>query len=206
MDKKIKINHISFATILGTTGQFRVWNYNDEAGFSQVLHLETPNSMISGSESGSLVVTGGLNFPYFVQNEPKFSTRYARCRFESSQKASYINRIAYCSVVVWYRSCRLSRLCSCPSTTTTAPKKNRWSICCRKAYPCSSRTRTPTDRSATIRTCRATGKQIIVPRLDFRQREFAKYYTTRWTFQVQYSRARNTLEKPVSRRRGFRFD
>lgn len=75
MDKKIKINHISFATILGTTGQFRVWNYNDEAGFSQVLHLETPSSMISGSESGSLVVTGGLNFPFFVQNEPKFSTR-----------------------------------------------------------------------------------------------------------------------------------
>ncbi|VVC44077.1 Hypothetical protein CINCED_3A018912 [Cinara cedri] len=74
MDKKIKINHIGFATILGTTGQFRVWNYNDEAGFSQVLHLETPNSMISGSESGTLVVTGGLNFPFFVQNEPKFST------------------------------------------------------------------------------------------------------------------------------------
>ncbi|XP_050057671.1 C3 and PZP-like alpha-2-macroglobulin domain-containing protein 8 isoform X1 [Aphis gossypii] len=74
MDKKIKINHIGFATILGTTGQFRVWNYNDEAGFSQVLHLETPNTMISGSESGSLVVTGGLNFPFFVQNEPKFST------------------------------------------------------------------------------------------------------------------------------------
>ncbi|KAL4132214.1 hypothetical protein QTP88_009415 [Uroleucon formosanum] len=74
MDKKIKINHIGFATILGTTGQFRVWNYNDEAGFSQVLHLETPNTMISGSESGTLVVTGGLNFPFFVQNEPKFST------------------------------------------------------------------------------------------------------------------------------------
>lgn len=75
MDKKIKINHIGFATILGTTGQFRVWNYNDEAGFSQVLHLETPNSMISGTESGTLVVTGGLNFPFFVQNEPKFSIR-----------------------------------------------------------------------------------------------------------------------------------
>ncbi|XP_025408407.1 C3 and PZP-like alpha-2-macroglobulin domain-containing protein 8 [Sipha flava] len=74
MDKKIKINHIGFATILGTTGQFRVWNYNDEAGFSQVLHLETPNSLITGSESGTLVVTGGLNFPFFVQNEPKFST------------------------------------------------------------------------------------------------------------------------------------
>lgn len=77
MDKKIKINHIGFATILGTTGQFRVWNYNDEAGFSQVLHLETPDSMISGSESGTLVVTGGLNFPFYVQTEPKFSTRYA---------------------------------------------------------------------------------------------------------------------------------
>lgn len=74
MDKKIKINHIGFATVLGTTGQFRVWNYNDEAGFSQVLHLETPDSMISGSESGTLVVTGGLNFPFFVQKQPKFST------------------------------------------------------------------------------------------------------------------------------------
>jgi len=81
MDKKIKINHIGFATILGTTGQFRVWNYNDEAGFSQVLHLETPISMISGSESGTLVVTGGLNFPFFVHSEPKFSSRYARPLF-----------------------------------------------------------------------------------------------------------------------------
>ncbi|XP_050431639.1 C3 and PZP-like alpha-2-macroglobulin domain-containing protein 8 [Adelges cooleyi] len=74
MDKKIKVNHIGFATVVGTTGQFRVWNYNNEAGFSQVLHLETPNSVISGSETGTLVVTGGLNFPFFVQNQPKLST------------------------------------------------------------------------------------------------------------------------------------
>ncbi|XP_050540896.1 C3 and PZP-like alpha-2-macroglobulin domain-containing protein 8 [Daktulosphaira vitifoliae] len=74
MDKKIKINHIGFATIVGTTGQFRVWNYNNEAGFSQVLHLDTSNSVISGTDSGTLVITGGLNFPYFVQNDPKLST------------------------------------------------------------------------------------------------------------------------------------
>lgn len=90
MDKKIKINHIGFATILGTTGQFRVWNYNDEAGFSQVLHLETPNTMISGSESGTLVVTGGLNFPFFVQNEPKFSTRYTKIQNIFYEQCIYV--------------------------------------------------------------------------------------------------------------------
>lgn len=41
----------------------RIWNYNDEAGFSQVLHLDIPRSVVPGSESGSLLVTGGLALP-----------------------------------------------------------------------------------------------------------------------------------------------
>lgn len=96
MDKKIKINHIGFATVLGTTGQFRVWNYNDEAGFSQVLHLETPDSMISGSESGTLVVTGGLNFPFFVQKQPKFSTGYVN--MQSCPSVRHFTRESFPSV------------------------------------------------------------------------------------------------------------
>lgn len=40
-----------------------MWNYNDESGFSQVLHLDTPKSLVPGSESGELLVVGGLALP-----------------------------------------------------------------------------------------------------------------------------------------------
>lgn len=46
-----------------TTSFLRVWNYNDESGFSQVLHLDTPKSLVPGSESGQLLVVGGLALP-----------------------------------------------------------------------------------------------------------------------------------------------
>lgn len=38
----------------------RIWNFNEEAGFSQVLHLDTPRSVVPGSEYGELLVAGGL--------------------------------------------------------------------------------------------------------------------------------------------------
>lgn len=40
-----------------------MWNYNDEAGFSQVLHLDVPRSGVPGSENGLLVISGGLALP-----------------------------------------------------------------------------------------------------------------------------------------------
>lgn len=39
---------------------YRIWNFNEEAGFSQVLHLDTPKSVVPGSEYGELIVAGGL--------------------------------------------------------------------------------------------------------------------------------------------------
>jgi hypothetical protein len=41
----------------------RIWNFNEEAGFSQVLHLDTPKSVVPGSEWGKLLVAGGLALP-----------------------------------------------------------------------------------------------------------------------------------------------
>ncbi|KAL1132693.1 hypothetical protein AAG570_010645, partial [Ranatra chinensis] len=63
MDKKMKITYLGFATTWGHTAEFRIWNYNDEAGFSQVLHLDVPRSVLPGSEAGTLLVAGGLALP-----------------------------------------------------------------------------------------------------------------------------------------------
>ena len=41
----------------------RVWNFNDEAGYSQVLHLDVPRSVVPGSEKGTLLVAGGMALP-----------------------------------------------------------------------------------------------------------------------------------------------
>lgn len=41
----------------------RVWNFNDEAGYSQVLHLDVPRSVVPGSERGTLLVAGGMALP-----------------------------------------------------------------------------------------------------------------------------------------------
>ncbi|KAK9504309.1 hypothetical protein O3M35_010674 [Rhynocoris fuscipes] len=64
MDKKMKINFIGLATAWGQSAEFRIWNYNDEAGFSQVIHLDIPKSVLPGSETGTLLVAGGLYLPY----------------------------------------------------------------------------------------------------------------------------------------------
>ncbi|XP_044258121.1 C3 and PZP-like alpha-2-macroglobulin domain-containing protein 8 [Tribolium madens] len=63
MDKKIKIQQVGFASSWGSSAEFRIWNFNEEAGFSQVLHLDTPKSVVPGSEWGKLLVTGGLALP-----------------------------------------------------------------------------------------------------------------------------------------------
>jgi hypothetical protein len=47
-----------------------VWNYNDEAGFSQVLHLDVPHSVVPGSEQGTLLIAGGLALPVSSHSHP----------------------------------------------------------------------------------------------------------------------------------------
>ncbi|XP_073972114.1 C3 and PZP-like alpha-2-macroglobulin domain-containing protein 8 isoform X4 [Rhodnius prolixus] len=64
IDKKMKVNFIGLATAWGQSAEFRIWNYNDEAGFSQVIHLDIPRSVLPGSETGTLLVAGGLYLPY----------------------------------------------------------------------------------------------------------------------------------------------
>nr|CAD7573234.1 unnamed protein product [Timema californicum] len=63
IDKKMKIQHLGFASGWGLTAEFRVWRYNNEAGFSQVLHLNVPRSVVPGTEQGTLTVSGGLSLP-----------------------------------------------------------------------------------------------------------------------------------------------
>ncbi|XP_069675584.1 C3 and PZP-like alpha-2-macroglobulin domain-containing protein 8 isoform X2 [Periplaneta americana] len=68
MDKKLKVQHIGFASGWGHMAEFRIWNYNDEAGFSQVLHLDVPRSVVPGSEQGTLLIAGGLALPVSTQS------------------------------------------------------------------------------------------------------------------------------------------
>ncbi|XP_054281127.1 C3 and PZP-like alpha-2-macroglobulin domain-containing protein 8 [Macrosteles quadrilineatus] len=60
MNKKTKVAFVGFTTSWRKKADFRIWNYNEEAGFSQVLHLDVPHSVLPGSESGTLLVNGGL--------------------------------------------------------------------------------------------------------------------------------------------------
>ncbi|KAK9879289.1 hypothetical protein WA026_004140 [Henosepilachna vigintioctopunctata] len=62
MDKRIRVQHLGFASSWGNLAEFRIWNFNDEAGFSQVLHLDTPSLVLPGTEWGQLTVAGGLAF------------------------------------------------------------------------------------------------------------------------------------------------
>ncbi|KAF6206075.1 hypothetical protein GE061_017300 [Apolygus lucorum] len=66
MDKTMKIEFIGFATTWGQPAEFRIWNFNDEAGYSQVIHLDIPHSLLPGSETGTLLVAGGLHLPYLA--------------------------------------------------------------------------------------------------------------------------------------------
>lgn len=70
-------------------------------------------------------------------------------------------RVVFLHIVislVWCRSSPRLRRCSCPSTTTTARRRNRWWTCYRKAYRYCCRTKMPTGRLETTRTCRVIGK------------------------------------------------
>lgn len=58
--------------------KFRIWNYNDEAGFSQVLHLDVPHSLLPGSETGDLLVTGGLYLAGLPADSPHALSEYSR--------------------------------------------------------------------------------------------------------------------------------
>lgn len=58
---------------------YRIWNYNDEAGFSQVLHLDVPRSVLPGSEAGILLVNGGLSLTSVLQRGPQSMAEYSRC-------------------------------------------------------------------------------------------------------------------------------
>lgn len=44
---------------------FRIWNFNEEAGFSQVLELGLPHGVVPGSTSGTLLISGGLHLPLY---------------------------------------------------------------------------------------------------------------------------------------------
>ncbi|KAF4520241.1 hypothetical protein B566_EDAN009966, partial [Ephemera danica] len=57
------VAHVGFASAWGTPAQFRVWNYNEEAGFSQVLHMDMPPALVPGTEQGMLLEdeAGGLH-------------------------------------------------------------------------------------------------------------------------------------------------
>lgn len=46
---------------------FRIWNFNEEAGFSQVLELGLPHGVVPGSATGTLLVSGGLHLPLYSQ-------------------------------------------------------------------------------------------------------------------------------------------
>jgi hypothetical protein len=41
---------------------FRVWSYNEEAGFSQVLHMDVPANLVPGTEQGLLLIAGKFYF------------------------------------------------------------------------------------------------------------------------------------------------
>ncbi|XP_046392318.1 C3 and PZP-like alpha-2-macroglobulin domain-containing protein 8 [Ischnura elegans] len=62
-DPSHRVRQLGFASDWGLPAEFRVWNFNDEAGFSQVLHLDVPKSVVPGTEQGSLFVAGGLFLP-----------------------------------------------------------------------------------------------------------------------------------------------
>ncbi|XP_071443251.1 C3 and PZP-like alpha-2-macroglobulin domain-containing protein 8 [Hetaerina americana] len=62
-DPTLRVRQLGFASDWGLPAEFRVWNFNDEAGFSQVLHLDVPKSVVPGTEQGSLFVAGGLFLP-----------------------------------------------------------------------------------------------------------------------------------------------
>ncbi|XP_013142184.1 PREDICTED: C3 and PZP-like alpha-2-macroglobulin domain-containing protein 8 [Papilio polytes] len=60
-----RINFVGFSALWGEKADFRIWNFNEEAGFSQVLELGLPHGVVPGSASGTLLVSGGLHLPLY---------------------------------------------------------------------------------------------------------------------------------------------
>ncbi|XP_075232213.1 C3 and PZP-like alpha-2-macroglobulin domain-containing protein 8 [Lycorma delicatula] len=87
IDPKMKIYFLGFTTDWGENADFRIWNYNDEAGFSQVLHLDVPRSVLPGSESGTLIINGGLSLLSIGRSLPKTPTLHTSLSNTISQIA-----------------------------------------------------------------------------------------------------------------------
>ncbi|XP_063546821.1 C3 and PZP-like alpha-2-macroglobulin domain-containing protein 8 [Cydia strobilella] len=66
-----RVKFVGFSALWGDKADFRIWNFNEEAGFSQVLELGLPHGVVPGSASGTLLVSGGLHLPlYSLQSDP----------------------------------------------------------------------------------------------------------------------------------------
>ncbi|KAJ8724306.1 hypothetical protein PYW08_015780 [Mythimna loreyi] len=61
----MRIKFVGFSAFWGNKADFRIWNFNEEAGFSQVLELGLPHGVVPGSASGTLLVSGGLHLPLY---------------------------------------------------------------------------------------------------------------------------------------------
>ncbi|CAH2261901.1 jg6984 [Pararge aegeria aegeria] len=61
----MRIKYVGFSAMWGDKADFRIWNFNEEAGFSQVLELGLPHGVVPGSASGTLLVSGGLHLPLY---------------------------------------------------------------------------------------------------------------------------------------------
>ncbi|XP_060802317.1 C3 and PZP-like alpha-2-macroglobulin domain-containing protein 8 [Amyelois transitella] len=62
---EMRIKYVGFSALWGDKADFRIWNFNEEAGFSQVLELGLPHGVVPGSASGTLLVSGGLHLPLY---------------------------------------------------------------------------------------------------------------------------------------------
>ncbi|VVC91487.1 unnamed protein product [Leptidea sinapis] len=71
LPNNMRIQYVGFSALWGNTADFRIWNFNEEAGFSQVLELGLPHGVVPGSASGTLLVSGGLHLPiYSISDAP----------------------------------------------------------------------------------------------------------------------------------------
>ncbi|XP_032516317.2 C3 and PZP-like alpha-2-macroglobulin domain-containing protein 8 [Danaus plexippus] len=61
----MRIKYVGFSALWGDQADFRIWNFNEEAGFSQVLELGLPHGVVPGSASGTLLISGGLHLPLY---------------------------------------------------------------------------------------------------------------------------------------------
>lgn len=61
----MRIKYVGFSALWGDRADFRIWNFNEEAGFSQVLELGLPRGVVPGSATGTLLVSGGLHLPLY---------------------------------------------------------------------------------------------------------------------------------------------